>query len=297
VRMSDESWSDIASRTRDELEKHTGSLNGVCNTLREDVKKSFSKLREMLDVREAELAKMIDEAEKAEKERVVDKRKERIDACCESLEAKTKEMQEMLAQGKFDRMQETTQMIKENEMEIKQLAKTVSELTFSMDAQVAIHQVEARIPQVNITSADGAPGIFFTGTGSASVPTPSPAREQMYDAGSSLAPQSPMPGSLNRSAISLGTPSGMSPVSAAPSAIYINGLPNNASEQDIRDELGTFGEIEMINSRHIATGGFAFVFYTNNEGASKALEHPKIVIKGKQVNVLAKKQIVANTPS
>jgi len=53
----------------------------------------------------------------------------------------------------------------------------------------------------------------------------------------------------------------------------------------------------MINSRHIATGGFAFVFYTNNEGASKALEHPKIVIKGKQVNVLAKKQIVANTPS
>jgi len=286
VRMSDESWSDIASRTRDELEKHTGSLNGVCNTLREDVKKSFSKLREMLDVREAELAKMIDEAEKAEKERVVDKRKERIDACCESLEAKTKEMQEMLAQGKFDRMQETTQMIKENEMEIKQLAKTVSELTFSMDAQVAIHQVEARIPQVNITSADGAPGIFFTGTGSASVPTPSPAREQMYDAGS-----------LNRSAISLGTPSGMSPVSAAPSAIYINGLPNNASEQDIRDELGTFGEIEMINSRHIATGGFAFVFYTNNEGASKALEHPKIVIKGKQVNVLAKKQIVANTPS
>jgi len=84
----------------------------------------------------------------------------------------------------------------------------------------------------------------------------------------------------------------MSPVSAAPSAIYINGLPNNATEQDIRDELGVFGEIEMINSRHIATGGFAFVFYTSNEGAQKALEHPRIMIKGKTVNVLAKKQIV-----
>jgi len=38
--------------------------------------------------------------------------------------------------------------------------------------QVAIQSVEARIPQVAITSADGAPGIFFTGNGSASLPPP-----------------------------------------------------------------------------------------------------------------------------
>ena len=159
--------------------------------------------------------------------------------------------------------------------------------------QVAIQSVEARIPQVAITSADGAPGIFFTGNGSASAPPPATpvgmSGGDFAGAGAlSYGYGTPAP----RASPYASTPSGMSPVSAAPSAIYINGLPNNATEQDIRDELGVFGEIEMINSRHIATGGFAFVFYTSNEGAQKALEHPRIMIKGKTVNVLAKKQIV-----
>merc|ERR1711970_1587043 len=80
----------------------------------------------------------------------------------------------MMEKGQFDKIQEVTQVIKENEAELKTLAKNVSELTFSLDAQVAIQSVEARIPQVAITSADGAPGIFFTGTGSASPPPQSP---------------------------------------------------------------------------------------------------------------------------
>ena len=63
-------------------------------------------------------------------------------------------------------------------------------------------------------------------------------------------------------------------------------------QADLRDVLGEFGEIDMVNSRHIASGGFAFVFYTTNEAAARALEKPRITIKGKMVNVLAKKQIV-----
>ena len=50
----------------------------------------------------------------------------------------------------------------------------------------------------------------------------------------------------------------------------------------------------QVNSRHIASGGFAFVFYTTNEAAARALEKPRITIKGKMVNVLAKKQIVTS---
>lgn len=283
-----DSWQEIAEECRKGLGGHDEALHKVCEGVREEVHASFNKLREMLDARERELVKLVEEAEEQEKGRVLDKRKERIDACCEALEAQTAQMNEMMSAGKFDKIQEVTQLIKENEIELKTLAKNVQELTFTMDAQVAIQSVEARIPQVAITSADGAPGIFFTGNGSASPPPPSPAVAPMggFDAHSTPA-RSPY----------ASTPSGLSPVSAAPSAIYINGLPNNATEQDIRDELGVFGEIEMINSRHIATGGFAFVFYTTNEGAQKALEHPRIMIKGKTVNVLAKKQIVqSSTP-
>jgi len=283
------SWQKTADEANKALEGHRDSLKSVCDGVREEVKTSFSKLREMLDSRERELIKMVDEAEEQENGRVLEKRKERITSCCETLQAQTDEMNKMMAEGKFDKIQEVTQMIKENDIEIETLAKNVNELTFTMDAQVAIQSVEARIPQVAITSADGAPGIFFTGNGSASPPPPSPAVGGM--GGSDFAHSTPM---ATRSPYA-GTPSGMSPVSAAPSAIYINGLPNNATEQDIRDELGVFGEIEMINSRHIATGGFAFVFYTTNEGAQKALEHPRIMIKGKTVNVLAKKQIVASS--
>ena len=41
----------------------------------------------------------------------------------------------MIADGKFDKIQEVTQLIKENETELKTLAKNVNELTFTMDAQ------------------------------------------------------------------------------------------------------------------------------------------------------------------
>lgn len=283
-------WSKTAEDARKSLETHRDSLKSVCSGVRDEVKTSFNKLREMLDARERELLKMVDEAEEQEASRVLEKRRERIESCCETLTAQTEEMNKMMAEGRFDKIQEVTQMIKENDIEIETLAKNVSELTFTMDAQVAIQSVEARIPQVAITSADGAPGIFFTGNGSASPPPPSPAVGGMGSSGFGDAHSTP----IARSPYA-GTPGGLSPVSAAPSAIYINGLPNNATEQDIRDELGVFGEIEMINSRHIATGGFAFVFYTTNEGAQKALEHPRIMIKGKTVNVLAKKQIVASS--
>jgi len=295
-------WKDVAEVCKKDIEGHSETLHQVCDGIRTEVKTSFQKLREMLDARERELMKMVDEAEEQEKSRVLDKRKERIDSCCETLSTQTDEMTRMMGEGKFDRIQETTQLIKENEIELKTLAKNVKELTFTIDAQVAIQSVEARIPQVAITSGDGAPGIFFTGNGAASPPPQQSVTmpQQTYDDPAPVyrgIAASPMPAAV-RSPYA-GTPStAMSPISAAPSAIYINGLPNNASEQDIRDELGVFGEIEMINSRHIATGGFAFVFYTTNEGAAKALEHPRIMIKGKTVNVLAKKQIVASsTPS
>merc|ERR1711865_527061 len=82
-----------------------------------------------------------------------------------------------------------------------------------------------------------------------------------------------------------------------PNAIYVNGVPHDASEYDVRETFERFGEIKMINARHISTGGFAFVFFKQDIGAQIALENPRVVIKGKTANVLAKKQILGGRTS
>merc|ERR1711865_6751 len=75
------------------------------------------------------------------------------------------------------------------------------------------------------------------------------------------------------------------------SAIYVNSLPTDAKEADIIEAFKECGGIKMVNARHIATGGFAFVFFDSDDGAQKALEQARVEVKGKTVNVLAKKQI------
>merc|ERR1711998_421743 len=80
-----------------------------------------------------------------------------------------------------------------------------------------------------------------------------------------------------------------------PNAIYVNGVPHDASEADVRDAFERFGEIKMVNARHISTGGFAFVFFKEDIGAQVALENPRVIINGKTANVLAKKQILSGS--
>jgi len=75
------------------------------------------------------------------------------------------------------------------------------------------------------------------------------------------------------------------------SAIYVNGLPNNATEAEIIEAFKECGGIKMVNARHVASGGFAFVFFDTDAGAENALGRSKVTVKGKVVNVLAKKQI------
>lgn len=77
-----------------------------------------------------------------------------------------------------------------------------------------------------------------------------------------------------------------------PNAIYVNGVPHDATEADVRGAFERFGEIKMVNARHINTGGFAFVFFKEDIGAQIAMENPRVLINGKTANVLAKKQIL-----
>lgn len=100
-------------------------------------------------------------------------------------------------------------------------------------------------------------------------------------------------GSGRSSAVSSSTVAsgGRSGDALSKSAIYVNGLPNNASEADIVEAFKDCGGIKMVNARHVASGGFAFVFFDNDTGAENALARSQVKVKGKAVNVLAKKQI------
>ena len=80
-----------------------------------------------------------------------------------------------------------------------------------------------------------------------------------------------------------------------PNAIYVNGVPHDATEADVRAAFIGFGEIKMVNARHISTGGFAFVFFKEDIGAEVALNNPRVQINGKTANVLAKKQILSGS--
>jgi len=109
---------------------------------------------------------------------------------------------------------------------------------------------------------------------------------------SDLSPSSP---ASRVKAASAGASAGPgSPGDTVPNAIYVNGLPSDCTEADLREVFGQFGDIKMVNARHVATGGFSFVFFRNEQGAAAALENPRITVKGKVANVLAKKQILGS---
>jgi hypothetical protein len=76
-------------------------------------------------------------------------------------------------------------------------------------------------------------------------------------------------------------------------AIYINGLSPDTTEADIRDVFSRFGPVKMVNARHVASGGFAFVFFEDESGAAAALVDPRVPVKDRMTNVLAKQQILS----
>jgi len=97
-------------------------------------------------------------------------------------------------------------------------------------------------------------------------------------------------------------PSGKhAPVAAKPSspgndgsnAIYINGLAPDTTEDDIIAAFERFGDIKMVNARHIGNGGFAFVFFEDEAGAAASLVNPRVPVKDRTANVLAKQQILS----
>jgi len=77
--------------------------------------------------------------------------------------------------------------------------------------------------------------------------------------------------------------------SRALKTVYVSDVPRDASESDIRDSFNSFGDVRMVNARHIHTGGFAFVFYEDANSAEKAIQSRDTVVKGHTVRVMDKR--------
>ncbi|KAF5181188.1 Pre-mrna-splicing factor rbm22 [Thalictrum thalictroides] len=81
-------------------------------------------------------------------------------------------------------------------------------------------------------------------------------------------------------------PSLMPPDDESIKTLYVGGLDNRITEQDLRDHFYAHGEIESV--RMVLQRACAFVTYTSREGAEKAAEElsNKLVIKGLRLKLL-----------
>ena len=59
----------------------------------------------------------------------------------------------------------------------------------------------------------------------------------------------------------------------------------------IRNVFSKFGAVKMVNARHVASGGFAFVFFEDESGAANALVDPRVPVKDRVTNVLVRHSV------
>ncbi|KAL5709227.1 hypothetical protein ACHQM5_019939 [Ranunculus cassubicifolius] len=97
-------------------------------------------------------------------------------------------------------------------------------------------------------------------------------------------------------------PSLMAPDDESIKTLYVGGLDNRITEQDLRDQFYAHGEIESV--RMVIQRACAFVAYTTREAAEKAAEElsNKLVVKGLRLKLLwgksqaAKAEELENNP-
>jgi len=171
------------------------------------------------------------------------------------------------------------------------MERAVKQLELRSSSEPAAASVAVSLPPAarsnTSTLGDSRPPATPTGDGSRSRPQATPTGQMTRSALNPAITQSRQ----STARVAAMTPPATPGENLSKSAIYVNSLPTDAKEADIVEAFKDCGGIKMVNARHIATGGFAFVFFDSDDGAQKALEQARVEVKGKTVNVLAKKQI------
>jgi len=71
--------------------------------------------------------------------------------------------------------------------------------------------------------------------------------------------------------------------------VYVSDIPRDASEAELRSAFSSFGDVRMVNARHIHTGGFAFVFYEDGKSAEAAIYSKGTCVHGQEVSIMDKR--------
>eukprot|EP00658_Telonema_sp_P-2_P029015 TRINITY_DN2212_c0_g1_i1.p1 TRINITY_DN2212_c0_g1~~TRINITY_DN2212_c0_g1_i1.p1 ORF type:complete len:311 (-),score=89.51 TRINITY_DN2212_c0_g1_i1:356-1288(-) len=283
------SWQVAAEHALNTITERRRTLDHDTDQLRATVRNGIESLRRLLDEREAQLLGGVEEVYHSNK-KTLDDTEHNITQLRAGLASSADGMQKAVAIGDINNVVVHGKRLEEASGQLKQQEGLVHAMDTGIGGSLPIEATAHSITNLalaggNAPSAGNATATSYTQS------MPPPASQPHY----SEPPQASMmtPASGMRSA----PPATPATGETVPNAIYVNGVPHDASELDVRETFERFGEIKMINARHISTGGFAFVFFKQDIGAKIALDNPRVVIKGKTANVLAKKQILGGRTS
>jgi len=280
--MAEWSWQVSVEAALKVLSERKRHLENDAEGLRSTIKTSFDQLRRSMDEQEARLLGGVEEQVAASRRQLDDH-----DANVTSLRARLSEgadsMNRSVATGDINGVVAHGKRLEEASAQLRELEAIIAAMDTSLGGTLPTEAADNAIKNLQL-SGGRAPGL---GSSSYTAPPSPPAPMQHYGSYSDA--------SITPAVRSMPAPSTPATGETVPNAIYVNGVPHDASEADVRAAFERFGEIKMVNARHINTGGFAFVFFKDDIGAQVAMENPRVSINGKTANVLAKKQILGGS--
>jgi hypothetical protein len=281
--MAEWSWQVSVETSLKTLGERKRNLENDAETLRTTVKTSFDQLRRHLDEQEARLLSGVEEVVSGSR-RMIDEQEANVTNLRSRISEGADSMNRSVATGDINGVVMHGKRLEESSLHLREAEAIIQSMDTALGGALPVEQAENAIK--NLTLSGGhAPGLGS----SVYVPSP-PSGAAGFGGGGAGFSDYNSPG-FNRSAPPVTPATG----ETVPNAIYVNGVPHDASEADVRLAFERFGEIKMVNARHISTGGFAFVFFKEDIGAQVAAENPRVTINGKTANVLAKKQILSGS--
>jgi len=280
-------WEDSADKLVAGVQQARHELSQQQSSLASTIHASFDRLRKLMEETEHSLTSNIQETISTRDMQLRDWERNLV-AHRDSLRDGTRDIQAALAAGDMARVGTRSKELEVSTRALSEMESAFDGVTAPIAAEVDLSHAEAAIRELNLnspTAMQNPSHVMVSSPQYSAAGSPgSPVAASPFNSSSLVTP--------NRIQLSPYTPEATGRGTSVPNAIYINGVPEETTESDLREVFEKFGEIKMINSRHIATGGFAFIFFSSEQAASAALEKPKVLIHGKPVNILAKKQLV-----
>jgi len=289
-------WEESADQIVNGVQSAQRELKEQQSSLGTNVQAGFAQLRQMLDDQERQLTSSLQGVIQS-REQQLQEWERNVMSHRESLRAGTREIQSALQSGDMALVSARSKELEVSTNALKEMESAFPSLSTPLGGNLDFHSVEAALQGLawGGAAAGGSRGSApssYTPAAAMPVGRTSPVAATPTSGFNTSSFASPKPMATPQSPYTPDSAASTGRGTAVPNAIYINSVPEETTEADLREVFEKFGDIKMINSRHIATGGFAFIFFSSEHAATAALENPRVTIHGKPVNILAKKQLV-----